>query len=214
MRVRIKVLLFLVLHLVSVCISAKQIGVKSLAFLTTENQNKLIFDLTESAKHRVYVTDKPARLVIDINNAQLAKSISHPNLINPLFARVTTLTVNDTDLRVMIDYKEHALHKIIYLWNYGVYPEIIDHIDGNPLNNHIDNLRSVIHCQNMQNRKLPKNNTSGCKNVSFNKKYNKWQINIGFNKKRKIWFADDLELADLIAHEARNLYHKEYARHV
>ena len=117
-------------------------------------------------------------------------------------------------LRVMSDYKEHALHKIIYLWNYGVYPEIIDHTDGNPLNNHIDNLRSVIHCQNMQNRKLPKNNTSGCKNVSFNKKYNKWQINIGFNKKRKIWFADDLELADLIAHEARNLYHKEYARHV
>ncbi len=125
MRVRIKVLLFLVLHLVSVCISAKQIGVKSLAFLTTENQNKLIFDLTESAKHRVYVTDKPARLVIDINNAQLAKSISHPNLINPLFARVTTLTVNDTDLRVMIDLKAAVNAKEFSLKSNNVANQLI-----------------------------------------------------------------------------------------
>ncbi len=105
MHVRTKVLLFFVLHLVSVCISAKQIDVKSLEFLTTENQNKLIFDVTEPTKHRVYVTDKPPRLIIDIKNAQLIKSIASTSGINPLFSRVTTLTVNDTDLRVMIDLK-------------------------------------------------------------------------------------------------------------
>ena len=76
MHVRTKVLLFFVLHLVSVCISAKQIDVKSLEFLTTENQNKLIFDVTEPTKYRVYVTDKPPRLIIDIKNAQLIKSIA------------------------------------------------------------------------------------------------------------------------------------------
>ena len=105
MHVQTKVLLFLVLQLVSVYISAKQISVKSLKFLSTENQNKLIFDVTEPTTHRVYVTNKPPRLVIDIKNAQLTKSIASPSAINPLFARVTTLTVNDTDLRVMIDLK-------------------------------------------------------------------------------------------------------------
>ena len=103
MHVQTKVLLFLVLQLVSVYISAKQISVKSLKFLSTENQNKLIFDVTEPTTHRVYVTNKPPRLVIDIKNAQLTKSIASPSAINPLFARVTTLTVNDTDLRVMIN---------------------------------------------------------------------------------------------------------------
>ena len=61
--------------------------------------------MTEPTTHRVYVTNKPPRLVIDIKNAQLTKSIASPSAINPLFARVTTLTVNDTDLRVMIDLK-------------------------------------------------------------------------------------------------------------
>jgi len=116
--------------------------------------------------------------------------------------------------RVTIDYKEYPLHQIIYLWHFGYIPKIIDHKDGNPLNNDIDNLRSVDHYQNMQNRKIPKNNTSGCKNVSWNKKYKQWQIHVRNNKKTHCYYTPDFELAEFIAEEARNLYHGEYARHV
>ena len=116
--------------------------------------------------------------------------------------------------RVMINYKEYPLHRIIFLWHYGYIPKIIDHKDGNPINNNIDNLRPVEHYQNMQNRRLQKTNTSGCKNVSWNKKYNQWQIHVRANKKTHCYYAKDFELAELIAHEARDLYHGRFACHV
>lgn len=44
---------------------------------------------------------------------------------------------------------------------------IIDHIDGNPLNNLITNLRVVSHSENARNRKKQMNNTSGTAGVSL-----------------------------------------------
>jgi len=53
----------------------------------------------------------------------------------------------------------------------------IDHIDMNPRNNHISNLRKVTHSQNIHN-----NNFLG---VSFKKERKKWLARIRFNGKRK-----------------------------
>jgi len=46
---------------------------------------------------------------------------------------------------------------------------VIDHIDGNSLNNKLSNLRVVQHCVNGRNSKLSKNNGTGIKGVSFSK---------------------------------------------
>lgn len=46
---------------------------------------------------------------------------------------------------------------------------VIDHIDGNSLNNKLSNLRVVQHCVNGRNTKLSKNNGTGVKGVSFSK---------------------------------------------
>ncbi len=105
MRIDIKILVFLILQLVAVCASAKQIDVKSLAFSTTENQNKLIFTVSEPVKHRVFVIDKPPRLVVEIKNAKLNNPIAFQSSINSIFSGVTSMTVNAIDLKVMLDLK-------------------------------------------------------------------------------------------------------------
>lgn len=116
---------------------------------------------------------------------------------------------------VGIDKKVYRIHRLIYLMFYGYLPKIIDHKDGNKGNNKIENLREANIFENQQNRIIQKNNKSRIKNVDWHKLTAKWRVSIQVNKKRKfIGSFKDLELADLVATEARNKYHKEFARHV
>jgi hypothetical protein len=116
-------------------------------------------------------------------------------------------------LRTKIDYKEYFVHKIIFLMHHGYIPQIVDHIDGNRLNNNISNLRAVNLSQNQHNRGIDRRNKSGAKNVYFCKRTNKWAVVLSI-KNKSIFFGrfDDIELADLVATEGRVKYHGEYAR--
>jgi hypothetical protein len=64
------------------------------------------------------------------------------------------------------------------------------------------------------NSKLYCTNKSGIKNVCWNKKEKKWVVKLQVNKNR-IHFGmfEDIELAELVATEARDKYHKTFARH-
>lgn len=57
----------------------------------------------------------------------------------------------------------------------------VDHINGNPLDNRKSNLRLATHSENMRNRKLQKNNTTGYKGVWFNKKRKRYIATIKIN---------------------------------
>jgi len=63
--------------------------------------------------------------------------------------------------RLMLNYKEYPTHRIVFMMHHGYMPKVVDHIDGNPLNNLIENLREASAQTNQYNRKLNKNNTSG-----------------------------------------------------
>lgn len=103
-------------------------------------------------------------------------------------------------------------HRLIFMMHYGFMPKYIDHIDGNKSNNKIENLREVEHYQNMMNVKIKKNNSSGIKGVCFDKNRSKWMVRITANNKTiNLGRYDDLELAELVAQEARHKYHKNYA---
>jgi hypothetical protein len=62
---------------------------------------------------------------------------------------------------------------------------VIDHVDGNGLNNQKNNLRVCTCEQNHWNRhRLNSNNTSGYRGVSWDKKTNKWLVRVGYDGKR------------------------------
>jgi hypothetical protein len=121
---------------------------------------------------------------------------------------------NDGRKATKINNKLYLNHRLIFFYHYGYFPTMIDHIDLNPLNNKIENLREVTRAQNNWNTLKPIRNKSGIKNVSWHKASKKWAVQIGVNGKNKIlgYFAD-IELAELVAVEARNKYHGIYARH-
>ena len=64
--------------------------------------------------------------------------------------------------------KSVIVHRIIWTLVYGEIPanHIIDHIDGNSLNNNIENLRLIDQELNSRNRTKNKNNTTGVTGVS------------------------------------------------
>lgn len=49
----------------------------------------------------------------------------------------------------------------------GIIPEFVDHIDGNRGNNSWDNLRECSKAENVYNRVVNKNSSSGIKGISF-----------------------------------------------
>ena len=73
-------------------------------------------------------------------------------------------------------YREHHL---IWLWAHGRYPiNEIDHIDHDGMNNHPSNLREVSRKVNQQNRSIQRNNKSGFQGVHWNKRHQRWRVDI------------------------------------
>ncbi len=89
---------------------------------------------------------------------------------------------------------QHRLCAIHFIPNPNSLP-IVDHIDGNIHNNHVDNLRWVSHQQNSINSKLSKNNTSNYKGVSYAPKDKLWVASwyekIGQRKRKSFKIKED-----------------------
>ena len=125
-----------------------------------------------------------------------------------------TVKRHDPYKRVQVLKKNLLQHRVIFFMHHGYLPELVDHIDGNSFNNRIENLREATYSQNSINKKLVSNNKSGYKNVSWDKRYKKWTVFLRINKKNiRFGLFDDVELAGLVAEEARHKYHKQFARH-
>ena len=105
--------------------------------------------------------------------------------------------------------------RIILLLHNGYLTEgkQVDHKDVNSLNNSIDNLRELTPRQNQHNRKIQKNNTSGCKGVYWHKASGKWCVGIyKHGKSYSFGYFDNKEDAIKVATEARKKLHGEFGR--
>lgn len=112
-----------------------------------------------------------------------------------------------------IDDVLYKAHRIAWLYFYGGTPNIIDHIDGDGTNNKIANLRDATQSDNLCNRGIQSNNTSGYKGVSFNKCLDKWHAYIKRQGKRHhLGFYESAEKAHTAYIAALPKYHGEFAR--
>lgn len=119
--------------------------------------------------------------------------------------------------RVNLDGTIYRAHRLIWLIVYGVYPlGEVDHINGNPRDNRIENLRVVTQWVNSKNKKMPSHNTSGRIGVAWREDLGKWsaKIGIGKSKSKSLGFFDTKAeaIAARIGAEKVLCYHVNHGR--
>lgn len=95
--------------------------------------------------------------------------------------------------RVKIKGRMYFAHRLAWFLSYGTWPaHEIDHIDGNPLNNKLENLRDVPKIINQRNARKRKDNRSGLAGVCEIWHPTKYWVAQWFDGKRKNkWFSVD-----------------------
>jgi HNH endonuclease/AP2 domain len=89
-------------------------------------------------------------------------------------------------ISISIDSRLYCSHRLAWLYTYGEFPSTgIDHIDGNPSNNAICNLRATSQSGNNKNVAKRKDNKSGYKGVSWCSITNKWKAQAQVDGKKK-----------------------------
>jgi hypothetical protein len=78
-------------------------------------------------------------------------------------------------VHITINGKLYLAHRLAWLYTHGEWPaDMVDHIDRNPSNNGISNLRECSRSDNMRNVGLRVDNSSGFRGVSWNNQLGKF----------------------------------------
>lgn len=143
-------------------------------------------------------------------------------------------TVDDVYLNELIRYKwskvgrkkytmyacREVMHERIHMHRYileldgnDLTDKLVDHINGNGLDNRLKNLRVCSHSENSINRtKIHSNNTSGITGVTWNKWNNRWEAVIGLKNERiHIGYYKEKEDAISARRKAEITYHEKFS---
>ncbi len=115
---------------------------------------------------------------------------------------------------IRIDRVGYMAHKLAWLYMFGELPAAqIDHINGMRDDNRIANLRLATPSENGRNRGATASNTSGVKGVTWHKRDQRWQAQIGHNGYHvHLGYFTDLAAATAAYEAAASRLHGEFAR--
>lgn len=110
--------------------------------------------------------------------------------------------------------KLRLAHRVIWAMAHGRDPDgFLDHINGDTLDNRIENLREVSHSQNMLNKKIYKNSNSGASGIHLRSDNGMWRAYISLDGKRRyLGQYATKEEAQAALNPVREKLHGEYAR--
>jgi len=112
--------------------------------------------------------------------------------------------------------KKYYVHRIAWLLTHGEWPEAqIDHIDHNPANNRLSNLRPATQTDNNRNITMSKRNKSGVTGVSWNAKRSCWvaQASLGGKKAKSSYHKDLISAVAARYAASRELnYHENHGK--
>lgn len=138
--------------------------------------------------------------------------------------------IDDEDFEKIVQYKWYYMacgyaatrpwdkltktYSTIYMHRYILSAEkgmLVDHINGNTLDNRISNLRICSQKENIRNSKMKSSNTSGFRGVFWSKQKNKWMAKITVNYKPiHLGFYADINDAVLAYENGAKKYFGEF----
>jgi len=130
------------------------------------------------------------------------------NLYRNKTGKLASVKRKDGYKRTCVNGKRYLSHRIIFMMFYGYMPKYLDHIDGNPSNNNIENLREATPSQNQWNKPYTK-----MSNVVWHTQRKKWQVKFKINNKQiSFGLYKDVEEAILLANKVRKSLRGEFLR--
>lgn len=134
---------------------------------------------------------------------------------NKRFANKRAESMNNGYLAIRVYKKQYRANRVVYEMFNGPIPKgmVVDHIDRNPLNNKIENLRLATHSQNQMNRRRTRpDNKLGATGVIRTRRGKPYQAHITINSRSiNLGRFGSLEEAVAVRDAAARAHHGEFA---
>lgn len=159
------------------------------------------------------ITQEYIKTIFDYKNGVLYWKY-HPSNKHQYLIGTQAQSFDGKYYQTRIGERKYRTHRLIFLYHFGYIPKYIDHVDNNPLNNNIENLRECSLKQNAWNSKIRRDNKSGIKGISWDKEKEKWCVYVNKNLKRfRLGYFADITQAKQKLENFREEIHQEFHNH-
>jgi hypothetical protein len=118
----------------------------------------------------------------DLTPEEVRSAFLYDAASGKFFLRESGAEVGTTDLagyaKIGFRGTQYLTHRLAWLYVYGRWPSIIDHIDGDPSNNALANLREVTHSQNLANAPAFPSSRTGIRGVHYHPRAKKYRVQL------------------------------------